>query len=323
MLLSAERRPKNTETDHMSHIPTPEILRGGTTRSYYYDNGVVVFTEDGSSISSANILADSGAVVGSYRGSTYHNYLTDMQGSTTNIVKEDGNLSAAYIYTDFGETTEITGGSFDNQICYTGGIYDKETDLYYLNARYYDPETGRFISQDTYRVEMGDSGQWHLYTYCANNPINYVDPSGHKPNPSYSAKEHSRYKWSTIKVKFNQLEKLAKSYDSDSFETIIAKEIVTTARDEAIMVYIKNLGWKKFYLAVKKFAGPYSYYSYMKTYTEFCQGLKKRAVAKGIRKFNSRYYGKVSGRRIATVSVEYRYVFKERYELTGKVSIKA
>ena len=42
--------------------------QSGTTRSYYYDNGVVVFTEDGSSISSANILADSGAVVGSYRG---------------------------------------------------------------------------------------------------------------------------------------------------------------------------------------------------------------------------------------------------------------
>jgi len=51
--------------------------------------------------------------------------------------------------------------------------------LYYLNARYYDPATGRFISQDTYRGETNDSGQWHLYTYCANNPVNYVDPSGH------------------------------------------------------------------------------------------------------------------------------------------------
>ena len=155
--------------------------QNGTTRSYYYDNGVVVFTEDGSSMSGANILTDSGAVAGSYRGSTYHNYLTDMQGSTTSIVKEDGSLSAAYIYTDFGETTEVTGGTFDNQICYTGGIYDKETGLYYLNARYYDPETGRFISQDTYRGEMDDPGQWHLYAYCANNPINYTDPSGHNP----------------------------------------------------------------------------------------------------------------------------------------------
>lgn len=43
-----------------------------------------------------------------------------------------------------------------------------------------DPETGRFISQDSYRGAIDDPGQWHLYAYCANNPINYVDPSGHK-----------------------------------------------------------------------------------------------------------------------------------------------
>lgn len=102
-----------------------------------------------------------------------------MQGSTSSIVKEDGSLSAAYAYSDFGETTELTGGGFDNEICYTGGIYDQNTGLYYLNARYYDPTTGRFISQDSYRGEMSEPGQWHLYAYCANDPINYVDPSGH------------------------------------------------------------------------------------------------------------------------------------------------
>lgn len=107
-------------------------------------------------------------------------YLKDIQGSTTNIIKEDSSLSAAYEYSDFGETEELTGGGFDNEICYTGAIYDDTTGLYYMNARYYAPENGRFISQDTYRGELNDPGQWHLYTYCANNPINYVDPSGHK-----------------------------------------------------------------------------------------------------------------------------------------------
>ena len=150
------------------------------TDYYFYDNGAVAVIEDSSSVTAANILNNEGGIIGSYRGSVYHNYLKDMQGSVTSIIKEDGTLSASYDYTDFGETTELTGNSFDNQICYTGGIYDKETGLYYLNARYYDPEIGRFISQDSYRGELNDPGQWHLYAYCANNPINYVDPSGHE-----------------------------------------------------------------------------------------------------------------------------------------------
>lgn len=48
-----------------------------------------------------------------------------------------------------------------------------------MNARYYDSSVGRFISQDSYRGEMDDAGTWHLYTYCTNDPINYVEPSGH------------------------------------------------------------------------------------------------------------------------------------------------
>ena len=152
---------------------------GSDTDYYFYENGVVSVIEDSSSVTAANLLTNEGGLVGSFRGNTYHNYLTDVQGSTTNIIKEDGTLSAAYDYTDFGETTELTGKGFDNQVCYTGGIYDEETGLQYLNARYYDPETGRFISQDSYRGELDDPGQWHLYAYCANNPINCVDPSGH------------------------------------------------------------------------------------------------------------------------------------------------
>ena len=58
-------------------------------------------------------------------------------------------------------------------------MYDKVTGLYYYNARFYDPEDGRFLAQDTYRGEKEKTETWHLYTYCANNPVNYVDPTGH------------------------------------------------------------------------------------------------------------------------------------------------
>ena len=158
---------------------------GSSTDYYFYENGVVSVIEDSSSVTAANLLTNEGGLVGSFRGETYHNYLKDGQASTTNLIKQDGTLAAAYDYSDFGETTEITGSSLDNQICYTGGIYDKDTGLYYLNARYYNPEIGRFLSQDSYRGELDDVDQWHLYAYCANNPINYVDSSGHIALPIY------------------------------------------------------------------------------------------------------------------------------------------
>ncbi|MGL4484207.1 MAG: RHS repeat-associated core domain-containing protein [Anaerovoracaceae bacterium] len=83
-----------------------------------------------------------------------------------------------YKHDEFGNTESF--GNLDNEIAYTSGIYDKSTQLYYLNTRYYNPDDGRFITQDSYRGTNEDIGTWHLYAYCGNNPVNYVDPSGHK-----------------------------------------------------------------------------------------------------------------------------------------------
>ena len=106
-------------------------------------------------------------------------YHKDIQGSTTSLVKEDGSADATYRYTDFGETTINGDNKAENEVCYTGGIYDHSTGLYYLNARYYNPEDGRFMTEDSYRGEIMNPETGHLYVYCANNPVNYVDPSGH------------------------------------------------------------------------------------------------------------------------------------------------
>jgi RHS repeat-associated protein len=51
--------------------------------------------------------------------------------------------------------------------------------LYYLNARMYDPKTARFIQEDTYDGNPNDPLSLNLYTYCANNPLIYWDPTGH------------------------------------------------------------------------------------------------------------------------------------------------
>jgi len=65
-----------------------------------------------------------------------------------------------------------------NNIKYAGYFYDAETGLYYLNARFYDPKTARFIQQDSYSGNILDPLSLNLYTYGHNNPISYYDPTG-------------------------------------------------------------------------------------------------------------------------------------------------
>ncbi len=65
--------------------------------------------------------------------------------------------------------------AYINPLRYRGYYYDSETKLYYLNHRYYDPETGRFLSKDDIA-----SDDFSFYVYCMNNPINMVDYDGHE-----------------------------------------------------------------------------------------------------------------------------------------------
>ena len=158
---------------------------GDNSINYYYQNGNVLYTTDkDEKKTSHNFVGLEGNTISTMRydltGLEYYVYNKDIKGSTTNIVDNNKNAKISYKYSDFGETREIGDTDFYNEIAYTGGIYDESTSLYYLNARYYNPEDARFITQDTYRGEINEPSSLHLYAYCDNNPINYVDPTGHK-----------------------------------------------------------------------------------------------------------------------------------------------
>ena len=159
-------------------------IDGDETINYYYQNGVVAYTTDANGEqNSQNLIGTDGNVLATERfqqnATQYYLYNKDIQGSTSSLVKEDGSADATYQYTDFGETTIQGDDQAKNEVSYTGGIYDQSTGLYYLNARYYNPEDGRFMTEDSYRGEIMNPETGHLYVYCANNPVNYVDPSGH------------------------------------------------------------------------------------------------------------------------------------------------
>ena len=157
---------------------------GDETTNYYYQDGVVAYTTDANGEqNSQNLIGTDGNVLATERfqqnATQYYLYNKDIQGSTSSLVKEDGSADATYQYTDFGETTIQGDDQAKNEVCYTGGIYDQSTELYYLNARYYNPEDGRFMTENSYRGEIMNPETGHLYVYCANNPVNYADPSGH------------------------------------------------------------------------------------------------------------------------------------------------
>ena len=150
------------------------------TEDYYYMNGKVILTDRASGMDLTNICQGD-EVIGCYDEAGYYSdYLQDIQGSTVSILR-DGTLEDAYTYSDYGKpTVRVQGTSgIDNEILYTGSIYDRETGEYYLNARYYDPYSANFLSQDTYRGDFRDFDQWNLYAYCNGDPVNRVDPSGH------------------------------------------------------------------------------------------------------------------------------------------------
>jgi RHS repeat-associated protein len=78
-----------------------------------------------------------------------------------------------------GRTTGSQTGTFDNPIRYAGYLYDANAKLYYLQSRYYNPATGRFLTKDTYEGDRTDPLSLNLYIYAHNNPVRYTDPTGH------------------------------------------------------------------------------------------------------------------------------------------------
>ncbi|QSX06723.1 RHS repeat-associated core domain-containing protein [Sedimentibacter sp. zth1] len=62
---------------------------------------------------------------------------------------------------------------------YTGHLYDDKASLVYMNARWYNPNIGRFMTEDTYRGNISNPQSLNQYAYALNNPVNYVDPTGH------------------------------------------------------------------------------------------------------------------------------------------------
>lgn len=146
-------------------------------------SGATIYLYDG-----ANIVAEvnpSGAIQASYvqsagideplamrRGGNIAYYQADGLGSITSLTDSTAKTISTYVYKAFGSTTAAEG--IFNPFRYTAREQDPETGLYYYRARYYDPNIGRFISEDPFRFKVGID----FYTYTGNNPVTFLDPLG-------------------------------------------------------------------------------------------------------------------------------------------------
>jgi RHS repeat-associated protein len=105
-------------------------------------------------------------------------YLFDSLGSPVNLTTGAGAVTARYQYDAWGNKRSESGSSF-NRFGFTGHEEDTETGLIYAKARYYDPDTARFLSQDSYLGESETPPSLHRYLYAYANPTVWIDPTGH------------------------------------------------------------------------------------------------------------------------------------------------
>ena len=99
-------------------------------------------------------------------------------GDVVGLSDSSGKTLNQYSYDIWGGplTAEET---VPNVLRYAGEYWDDTTGLQYLRARWYDPSMGRFMGEDTYQGEIANPLTLNWYTYVSNNPLKYVDPSGH------------------------------------------------------------------------------------------------------------------------------------------------
>ena len=123
-----------------------------------------------------------------YNNATYF-YRKDAQGNIIALLDSSGNTVVKYRYDAWGNHAVQDENGADiadashignrNPFRYRGYYYDTETELYYLQTRYYDPETGRFITIDGIEyLDPKTINGLNLYAYCGNNPVMNVDPMG-------------------------------------------------------------------------------------------------------------------------------------------------
>ena len=153
----------------------------GVIYNYYYASGKLLRQTWGDNVLDFFYDASGTPYAMKYNGTTYY-YVTNLQGNVERVVNSSGSVVAYYGYDPYGRITGTVGDLAEiNPLRYRGYYYDTETGLYYLQSRYYDPTTGRFLNADAYASTGQGIVGHNMFAYCLNNPTCLADFTGFAP----------------------------------------------------------------------------------------------------------------------------------------------
>ena len=168
----------------------------GVTTEYFYNGSILVGQKTGND-TLVFMYDNNGDYFGfTYNGEAYY-YVKNAQNDVVAILDSNKTVIAEYTYDAWGNCTVSSKNwssgssngwiqsepinmkvSLANPIRYRSYYYDNESDLYYLNSRYYSPEMCRFLNADG--LVQTDQGllDKNMFVYCLNNPISFSDSNG-------------------------------------------------------------------------------------------------------------------------------------------------
>lgn len=152
----------------------------GTTTEYFYNGEILAGQKTGDDVI-VFMYDNNGDTFGFIYNGTEYYYIKNAQNDIVAIADADGSVIANYYYDAWGYPEDITGNTEIanlNPLRYRSYYYDTESELYYLNTRYYCAEIGRFLSSDGY-IQTGQGIlDKNMFAYCLNNPVNLLDQTG-------------------------------------------------------------------------------------------------------------------------------------------------
>ena len=146
----------------------------------------------------------------------YYHY--DYRGSTIAITNASQTVTHRYAYGTFGEMAAVTENGFPNSYRYVGkfGVQYEDNNLYFMRARYYNPQKGRFLGEDPI---------WNtnLFGYVENNPINGIDATGSTTNWILNMRLVNNAAWLLLSADWRGLEIIGtinkvKNLNNDNFD---------------------------------------------------------------------------------------------------------